>query len=240
MTVEAKPKKKSRLVLIIVGVLALLCIVCGIFAAISGSTPEAKATATARALTRTAEASKPTEAVQTTNTAEVLAPTSTTRPTNTIAPTDTPKPTKTPVPTNTLEPTDTSKLTLAEEAYAAKVAKIGSQYSDAFTAFSTLAAAVSEDASLLLDEDWKTKIAFVLVTMQSLNEDVRALDPPERFMDVHNYLLEAAEHYDNFINLFSEGIDELDIDKITKATEEVLLGNEAIGQATEKVYEITK
>lgn len=94
MTGDIEPKKKKLLiVLIIAGVLVFLCVVCGIFGAITSSTPAGKATATARALERTAEASRPT---------------ATPRPTNTPKPTNTPRATNTPRPTNTpLPPTAT-------------------------------------------------------------------------------------------------------------------------------------
>ena len=91
MTSETEPKKrKLPVILIVAGVLVFLCVVCGIFGVISRSTPEAKATAAARALERTAEASRPT---------------ATPRPTDTPHPTNTPKPTNTPRPTNTPAPT---------------------------------------------------------------------------------------------------------------------------------------
>jgi hypothetical protein len=71
-----------------------------------------------------------------------------------------------------------------------------------------------------------------------LNEDIRTLDPPERFVDVNSYLVDAAEHFGKFVDLYAEGIDELDADKINRATEELLLGSEAINQATEEMAEI--
>jgi len=146
-------------------------------------------------------------------------------------------PTNTPVSTNTPELTDTLE-SVAEEAYREEMVEISAQYGDAFTEFGKLATAVGEDSSLLLDDDWKIDIAVILVTVKSLNEEIRALDPPERFLDVHSHLLEATTHYDKFVNLFIEGADELDVDKLNQAGEELLLGNEAIGRATEKIKEI--
>lgn len=82
MAEDTKPKKK-KLPLVIVGVVVLVCVVCGIFSTIQNSTPEGKATATARALERTAEASKPTATAK---------PTNTPKPANTpMPPTATPK-----------------------------------------------------------------------------------------------------------------------------------------------------
>lgn len=87
-SIEQK-KKKMSIILIVAGVLVFLCVVCGIFGAITSSTPAGKATATARALERTAEASRPTA---------TLRPTNTPKPTNTPRATNTPRPTNTPLP----------------------------------------------------------------------------------------------------------------------------------------------
>ena len=83
MTENAMPKNKKPL-LVIVGAVVFLCVVCAVFGTIQSSTPEAKATATARAEERAAEASRPT---------------ATPRPTNTPRPTATPRATNTPRPT---------------------------------------------------------------------------------------------------------------------------------------------
>jgi hypothetical protein len=234
-------------IVVIVGLLLLVCICCSAFSLISTSSPTYKATATARAAVRAPELAKPantlspTETPMPTNTPGTIAtlrPTDTPASTNTLAPTETPEPSKTPSSTNTPEPTSTPEFTSAEETYKADVVEITAQYADAFTDFSELATAAGEDSSLLADDDWKLEMVVVLVTMRSLNEEVRALDPPGRFADVHDDLLDAVEHYDQFITLFTTGVDTLDVEKINQAGEELLLGNEAIGEATEKIKEI--
>lgn len=58
MITETKSKKKSLTILILAGVLIFICVACGVLSLISASTPEAKATATAQMLTRTAEKSQ--------------------------------------------------------------------------------------------------------------------------------------------------------------------------------------
>ena len=240
-------------IVVIVGLLLLVCICCSTFSLVSTSSPTYKATATARAEVQATELAKPTNTSSPTNTlaptdtpvpTNTLGPTATPRPTdtpaptNTLAPTDTPAPTNTLAPTNTPEPTNTPRFTSAEETYRADVIEITTQYADAFVDFSELTTAAGEDSSLLLDSDWKIDMAVVLVTMKSLNEEVRALDPPGRFVDVHSHLLDAVEHYDRFITLFTTGVDTLDVNKINQAGEELLLGNAAIGQATEKIKKI--
>lgn len=96
MTEKTEHKKKLPIILIVVaGVLVFLCVACGVFGIISGSTPEAKATATARALERTTEASRPTSTSRPTDAPRL---TNTPRPTNTPRATNTPRPTNTPLP----------------------------------------------------------------------------------------------------------------------------------------------
>lgn len=81
MTAEPQ-KKKIPVVLIIIGAVIVLCIICGIIGTIAGSTPEAKATSTARAIARTEEASRPT-AVPPTEAPTPVPPTATPAPTST-------------------------------------------------------------------------------------------------------------------------------------------------------------
>ncbi len=103
--------RKSIIIIAIIGIVFLCCIATLIFGLIRNSTPEGKATSTARAeilqATQT-EKAQPTNTQLPTNSP---APTDTPAPTNTSAPTNTPAPTSTPKPTNTPAPTNTPTLT---------------------------------------------------------------------------------------------------------------------------------
>lgn len=129
-------------------------------------------------------------------------------------------------------------FTTAERAYMSEVAEIGRQYGDAFTEFSGLTDKASQDSSLLLDDDWKGEVTVALATVTLLNNQIQALDPPGLFADAHEELLDAAKHYDKFVSLFAEGIDDLDTDKMSLARKELSLGNESINNVTAEIKRI--
>lgn len=90
MMPNAEPKRRKRTtVLVIIGSLIFLCVVCGIFGALSGAKPEERAMATAQPPAHIAQSSQSTAAPRLTDTPF---PTNTSGPTNTLSPTDTPIP----------------------------------------------------------------------------------------------------------------------------------------------------
>lgn len=93
---KSRPKRR-RILVAIAGIMLFGCIGLLAFGAYLNSTPEGKATATARA-----EATREGQTV-----VAVAQATEKARPTNTLMPTEIPIPTGTPVPTNTPSPTDT-------------------------------------------------------------------------------------------------------------------------------------
>ena len=84
-----------------------------------------------------------------------------------------------------------------------------------------------------IDDEWRKKVVLVLAIMRLTNDNVRALDPPEVFVDRQGYLLIAAAHYDKAIDLCLESIDNVDADKLNQSIEEFGLGTAAIKQSAE-------
>jgi len=56
-----------------------------------------------------------------------------------------------------------------------------------------------------------------------------------RLEGIHQNLVEATKHIDRAGTLLAQRIDEIDADKIYGATEEMLLGNAYINQATAEI-----
>jgi hypothetical protein len=93
--------RKSIIIIAIIGIVFLCCIVTLIIGLIRSSTPEGKATSTARAEIQQATQTEKAQPTNTQLSTNLPAPTNTTIPTNTPAPTYTTKPSNTPAPTNT-------------------------------------------------------------------------------------------------------------------------------------------
>ncbi len=182
-----------------------------------------------------------------TNTPSAI-PTNTSLPTRTstptYVPTDTSEPleTATPFITATLESTDTPQPTATqdmtatteaeEQAYLIEMTQIGDDYVTALELVGELSNQAGEDPTLLFDEEWKTQMAIGLLLMQVSGENSRELQPPARYEEAHKQFLEAVVHMDRVVELLPRGIDELDADLINEASIEMLLGTEALDEAT--------
>ncbi len=134
--------------------------------------------------------------------------------------------------------TASQRVQLGEQAYLEEMLNIGTSYSLALTRLGELGEAVSENPYLLLDTEWRAEIFSIIATIKRLNARVRSIDPPDRFAEAHEDLVEAAEHLDKFANLFTEGVENLDADKLSQALAELKLGTAAVERAGEKFEEI--
>ena len=150
-----------------------------------------------------------------------------------LPPTSTPKPKP---PTNTpIPPTPTPGFSAEEQAYALTVAEITADYADSFNKVSALTIEAGENAWLILNDEWKLEMAVGLAIWQICGDRIRALKAPSRLQGIHQNLVEATKHIDRAGTLLAQGIDEIDADKINGATEEMLLGNAYINQATVEI-----
>lgn len=93
-----KPRSRKTIIIAVIGIISLCCIVSVIIGMIMNSTPEGKATSTARA------------AIEQITQTEKAKPTNTPSPSDTPVPTSSPLPSNTPLPTNTPGPTDTPTI----------------------------------------------------------------------------------------------------------------------------------
>jgi len=135
-------------------------------------------------------------------------------------------------------PTPTPGLSLEEIAYLIEVVAILDDYTSAFQNVSALMAIVTEDPLILLDDDWILQMAMQLAAVNVCGFRIGELEPPPRFQLAHQDVIEAAQHFGQATELLAEGVDELNLAKIEKATEEMLLGNECIRRATAKFEEL--
>jgi hypothetical protein len=97
---------------------------------------------------------------------------------------------------------------------------------------------VIADSTLFDDETWKAESEEILDNISRLNQEVRDLDSPEGCEEIHGHFVEAAGHYESFVSLYAEGIDELDVEKIDGAIDEMVAGSEVMGQASDSIDEL--
>jgi hypothetical protein len=110
---------------------------------------------------------------------------------------------------------------------------IGNIYAESLDGLSQQLTDAGENPALIFDQEWIIHTAAVITAIRLNNEEVRALDPPEQYLPGHMFLLEAADHLDAAMDAYIEGIDNLDTDKITQGNEALLLGSQAINNATQ-------
>lgn len=118
-----------------------------------------------------------------------------------------------------------------EQAYADELAPIMKQYSAAIETFGEQMLATGNDPSLILDEQWRLKMATALATWNILGNQMRAIKPPARYVAMHNEILSAAAHYERAGTLIVSGLDQFDGDKIDQGNTAAILGSEALGRA---------
>lgn len=178
---------------------------------------------------------------------EAPPPTATRRATPSPRPTSTPRPTATPNAAATDAAREAATLVaaaqtelLAELDYAKAIQRISVDYKEALDGIFTQSQAASENPYLIINDEWKITTAVYLAAMQVAGDNVRALDPPARFVPVHADLLEAAEHYDLVAQYYAEGVDDLDSTKLQLATAEMQLGSAAIQRATTKLQALSE
>lgn len=121
---------------------------------------------------------------------------------------------------------------LLEDAYTSALTPIMANYASSMNTFGEQMTAASNNPSLALDKQWRLRTATVLASWKLLGNQLRELQPPARFTDIHKELLTAATHYDKASDLVAAGIDQLSADLIKQGTNEMQLGLAAINRAT--------
>jgi hypothetical protein len=86
----------------------------------------------------------------------------------------------------------------------------------------------SRSQEVLFSEDWVDQVTTVLAEIQSLNDEVREVDPPERYKDCHEEVLQAAYRYDRMAVLSIAGVNDQNADLIEASNKGMELGHDAI------------
>lgn len=93
----------------------------------------------------------------------------------------------------------------------------------------------SLDSSLIVSDTWRNMVADQFSFILLANEELRSITPPPNFEKTHEHLIDAANHYDLGIALFSDGLDDMDSYKIISAVEEFDAGTLSISLANDEL-----
>ena len=148
----------------------------------------------------------------------------------------------TPEPTTRSESAEATGLTDADWEYLADVVDISDQYLTWFQEFNDYVRVAVNDAlhtQTPLKEAIGERGLEMLNEILVVNEEVRALDCPPRCETIHTDLLEAADHFENYVGLITESLEESRPDKLRQAHEEFILGKEAMERVEDGVSQLT-
>ena len=157
----------------------------------------------------------------------------------TVAPTVAPTPTPTVVPTAvptavpTVMPTAEPTMSAEEIAYGDAIIEVVEAYGNIFSLLAIQFDEAAADPAMMFDENWRLATAVYLGSLIVTGDMARDITPPARYAESYGLFLEAVTHYDKFVDLFTDGVDELDAEKINAATMEMTLGGDLTRQSTE-------
>ncbi len=89
-----------------------------------------------------------------------------------------------------------------------------------------------------LTEEWVDETMVILETMQVLIEEVRNLDPPDEFIELHEVYLKAIDKFEEGIIYNMEGISEFDSDLVDKGSRKFIEGLPYTEEAMDILLEI--
>jgi hypothetical protein len=87
---------------------------------------------------------------------------------------------------------------------------------------------------------WIHDMAVCIVNVRDDIQDMRSISVPSRFAGSHSMILDACDYYEKATDYIVAGVDELDADKIKKATSYMKLGNAKIEEATAELHKFTE
>lgn len=215
--------KKKFFVVALVGFF-VICGLCGIISLFTPGSEEASP----------AETDVPaTEAIIVEPTATEPLPSPTSEPTATPEPTDTPLPTA--APTETAE----SNLSIEEQEYATQIANASLEYADWLRQLSDLSLDAGADPTLLFDDDWTTDLGITLGLLQITSEQMANVEPvPGRFKVIDNYMEQIHAETKLLVKNYASGVDNIDVDLITAANQNMNNINGLVGLATDELVKI--
>lgn len=122
-----------------------------------------------------------------------------------------------------------------ETEYLNEIVKQTSIWSESWTSLSNLLANPQ-----IGNDSWTLQVVGVLIKMEGVTEEARALKAPERFKEINGFYLKAVEKYQSTPKLLPKAIDNQDVDIIDGIIRDMENGNEYINEATRLIGEMLK
>jgi len=133
--------------------------------------------------------------------------------------------------------------TASEAAYQAFIIKQSQALATSLDGLSTQSVMAGENPMLILDEDWTTKTAVYVLEINTTSQAIIDYDTslvPAAYKDVHTNIVLGSKDFITAMDYFVDGIDNIDADKITKASEYMTSGSGYITKATELINGLIK
>ena len=90
---------------------------------------------------------------------------------------------------------------------------------------------MGNDPTLSFDSVWVGKTLIAILTIRAAGGRLRGLEPPSRFAEMHGKLLIMAAHYDRAMDLYADGVDNLDTSLLIESSVEINFATEAMSEA---------
>jgi hypothetical protein len=87
------------------------------------------------------------------------------------------------------------------------------------------------------DEAWQAEMDEVLAAMRSGNSQLRALEPPAVWDEGHAEVIEAADDFDQALDLLEEALDEKSVDKVDQSRQLMTAGFRSINEGVDMMLE---
>jgi len=127
--------------------------------------------------------------------------------------TETPQPT--PTPTAILSATETPQP--AQDSYEILIGEKISEYAVALLDVNEYVQQVGNDTSLLLDNDWRTKLGLALGILNFRADEMAKLEPTPKYVNLQSIIVKLADETHLFTDAYTNGIDNFDSALIDKA-----------------------
>ncbi len=110
-------------------------------------------------------------------------------------------------------------------------------YQDEFDDLSALVAEAQQDPEVASDEAWQVEMDEVLAAMRSGNSQLRGLKPPEVWDEGHAEVIEAADYFDQGLDLLEQALEEEDVEKVGQSRQLMTAGFRSINEGVDMMLE---
>lgn len=149
---------------------------------------------------------------------------------------DAPAPLPSPTPTGSPSPVPNSQLAPDEQTYITEFLKISQSSSEALSHLGTF---VQEKPLPSAWSDTETvRLALDITLVKGAYSDAQKLTPPPRFAEIHALWLSALLKNSEAMDLFTSGVDTLDVEKLNQASAKMTEASAIINQVTVKIREL--